>query len=90
MNHSVHHKRSALGLLPYRAHSRYAPCPCLENTLALAPLPANKNVKLVVTCEHGHLAQLAKGLLYTLGYQYVSLLNGHTAEWKISGRPLEK
>ncbi|HZV83081.1 MAG TPA: rhodanese-like domain-containing protein [Geobacteraceae bacterium] len=55
-----------------------------------ARLPASKNIKLVVTCEHGHRAQLAKGLLSTLGYQYVTLLDGHMAEWKFSGRPLEK
>jgi hydroxyacylglutathione hydrolase len=55
-----------------------------------APLPASKNIKLVVTCEHGHRAQLVKGLLSALGYQYVTLLDGHMAEWKSSGKPLEK
>lgn len=64
--------------------------PARDILLQRAPLPASKSAKLIITCEHGHRAQLAKGLLYTLGYQYVVLLDGHMAEWKISGRPLEK
>ena len=54
------------------------------------PLPANKNTRLVVTCEHGQRAQLAKGLLFALGYRHVTLLDGHMAEWRISGKHLEK
>ena len=58
--------------------------------LRLARIPSDKNAELVVTCEHGPRAQLAKGLLGALGYRNVALLVGHMAGWRQAGRPLEK
>jgi len=58
--------------------------------LRLAGIPSDKNAELVVTCEHGPRAQLAKGLLGLLGYRNVALLEGHMAAWRHAGRPQEK
>ena len=64
--------------------------PAWKILLRLVPLPSEKSTSLVVTCEHGPRAQLAKGLLGTLGYQNVDLLDGHMASWRQAGRPQEK
>ena len=50
--------------------------------LRLARIPSDKNAELVVTCEHGPRAQLAKGLLEAFGYRNVALLTGHMAGWR--------
>lgn len=63
--------------------------PAWKILLQRVPLPADKSIPLVVTCEHGPKAQLLKGLLSTFGYMNISLLDGHMAEWKNSGRLLE-
>jgi rhodanese-related sulfurtransferase len=64
--------------------------PSWKILLRLAPLPEDKETTLVVTCEHGPRAQLAKLLLERRGYRKVLLLDGHTAGWRRSGRPLER
>lgn len=64
--------------------------PTWKILLRLAKLPADKGAELVVTCEHGPRAQLAKGLLNTLGYRNVVLLAGHMARWRQAGLPLQK
>lgn len=64
--------------------------PSWKILLKLASLPADKNAELVVTCEHGPRAQLAKGLLTLYGYRRVKLLDGHMAEWRLREHPLEK
>jgi len=55
-----------------------------------AKIPSDRSSELVITCEHGPRAQLAKGLLKLLGYHKVSLLEGHMAAWRQAGRPMEK
>ncbi|HCE68821.1 MAG: sulfurtransferase [Geobacteraceae bacterium GWC2_55_20] len=57
----------------------------------VAPLPPDRGVELVVTCEHGPRAQLAKALLMNMfGYRNVDLLDGHMSGWRQAGRSLEK
>ncbi|PKN16589.1 MAG: rhodanese-like domain-containing protein [Deltaproteobacteria bacterium HGW-Deltaproteobacteria-23] len=62
--------------------------PTWKILLRLAKIPTDKSAELVVTCEHGPRAQLAKGLLVFLGYSDVTLLEGHMAAWKKSGGSL--
>ncbi len=64
--------------------------PAWKILLKLARLPSDKNAELVVTCEHGPRAQLAKGLLGFLGYRNVDLLDGHMSGWRNVGHLLEK
>lgn len=64
--------------------------PAWKILLRLARIPADKTVELVVTCEHGSRAELAKGLLRFLGYRNISLLEGHMAFWRQAGHPQEK
>lgn len=64
--------------------------PAWKILLRLAKIPADKGTELVVTCELGPRAQLAKGLLTTLGYRNVTLLAGHMAKWRQAGLPVQK
>lgn len=50
----------------------------------------NKTDLLVLTCEHGPRAQLARMLLKWHGYKNLELLNGHMVSWRQSGRLLQK
>ena len=45
---------------------------------------------LVLVCEHGPRAQLAKVLLKWNGYKNIELLDGHMAHWRHSGRSVKK
>lgn len=58
--------------------------------LGLAPLPSDKRAEMVVLCELGPRALMAKVLLGLFGYRKVTLLTGHMAAWRRSGLPLEK
>ena len=64
--------------------------PAWKIILQLAKLPSKKESEVVVTCEHGPRAQLAKSLLGVFGYHNVGLLDGHMSRWRKSGRPQEK
>lgn len=64
--------------------------PAWKILLWLARIPADRDVELVVTCEHGPRAQLAKGLLGMFGYRNISLLEGHMAAWRRAGLPQVK
>ena len=59
--------------------------PAWKILFRLAQIPADKGAELVVTCEHGPRAQLAKGLLSAIGYRNVVLLEGHMAGWRQAG-----
>ncbi len=50
-------------------------------------LPDDKNKPLILTCEHGPRAVLAKRLLWIIGYRNVRLLKGHMTEWKKNRLP---
>ena len=45
-------------------------------------LPKDKNELLVLICEHGPRAVMAKKLLGIIGRRNVRLLTGHMTEWK--------
>jgi len=64
--------------------------PTMKILLRMARIPSDRSAELVVTCEHGPRAQLAKGLLGILGYRNVTLLEGHMAAWRNAGLPQEK
>jgi rhodanese-related sulfurtransferase len=54
-----------------------------------ALLPQDKNWEMVVTCEHGQRAMIAKFILGLYRYRNTELLEGHMKEWKKAGLPLE-
>ena len=64
--------------------------PALKILLRLAPLPREKDLLLVVTCEHGPRAQMAKSFLGLAGYRNVELLVGHMSGWRRAGLPQQK
>jgi rhodanese-related sulfurtransferase len=64
--------------------------PLWKILLWLAPLPEKKQTEMVVLCELGPRAVMAKVLLGTFGFRNVSLLSGHMAGWRHSGLPLVK
>lgn len=73
------------GHIPGAVHA-----PSLKILLRLAKLPQDKETRLVVTCEHGPRAQMAKSLLGLAGYRNTELLEGHMAGWRRAGLPVEK
>lgn len=64
-----------------------------------APLPGvliaadSANVRkqelMVIVCEHGPRAQIARLLLKVRGYKNLQLLQGHMSCWRSSGRPMQ-
>jgi rhodanese-related sulfurtransferase len=64
--------------------------PIWKIMLHLAPLPSDKRAAMVVLCELGPRAVMAKALLGLFGYRTVLLLTGHMAAWRRSGLSLEK
>jgi len=73
------------GHIPGALHS-----PAFKILFRVARIPSDKNTELVVTCEHGPRAQLAKSLLGFLGYRNITLLEGHMSAWRQAGRLQEK
>jgi len=64
--------------------------PTWKILLRLVKLPADKHAELVVTCELGPRAKIAKSLLAAFGYTNVVLLEGQMAGWRQAGCTLEK
>lgn len=64
--------------------------PVWKIALGLAAMPKDKQAAIVVLCELGPRAVMAKTLLGLLGYGNTQLLAGHMAAWRRSGLPLEK
>ena len=56
----------------------------------MARLPKDKTLEMVITCEHGQRAWIARKLLALYGYRNTALLEGHLEDWKKAGLPLEK
>jgi len=73
------------GHIPGAVH---APLPNLLKT-ASAVLQ-NKSAPVVIICEHGPRAQLAGVLLKWRGYKNVELLEGHMANWRHTGRSVNR
>jgi len=51
-------------------------------------LPNDKSAVLILTCEHGPRAVMARRLLWITGYRNVRLLKGHMVEWKKNQLPI--
>jgi len=49
----------------------------------------SKQDLLVIVCEHGPRAQLARMFLKLRGYNNLQLLEGHMSRWRSSERPLQ-
>ena len=64
--------------------------PVWKILLWLVPLPPDKKAELVVLCELGPRAMMAKVVLGFLGYRNVTLLTGHMAGWRRAGLPQER
>ena len=73
------------GHIPQAVHA-----PILKILLKRARLPKDKSSELVITCEHGPRAVMAKALLAICGYRNATLLRGHMLGWRRAGLPLEK
>ncbi len=64
--------------------------PIWKIMLHLASLPTDKQAEMVVLCELGPRAVMAKALLGLLGYRNIKLLSGHMAAWRKLGLPVER
>jgi hydroxyacylglutathione hydrolase len=57
---------------------------------AVARTVKSSDQQLVLTCEHGPRAQLARLLLRWRGHKNVELLEGHMLGWRRAGRAVVK
>jgi hydroxyacylglutathione hydrolase len=64
--------------------------PVRKLLLHRAQLPPDKDREVVVTCEHGQRATIAKGLLSLYGFHNTDVLEGYLEGWRKAGLPLEK
>jgi rhodanese-related sulfurtransferase len=64
--------------------------PVRKILLNRAHLPQDKNCELVITCEHGQRAWMARKLLSLYGYRNATFLEGYLQGWKRDGLSLEK
>ena len=51
-------------------------------------LSPGKESQMMLVCEHGPRAQMAKMFLKFRGYKNLDLLEGHMARWRSAGRSL--
>ena len=65
----------------------HAPLPGVLNALENAV--KDKHSPVVIVCEHGPRAQVAKLFLKLKGYKNLQLLDGHMARWRSSGRSIQ-
>jgi rhodanese-related sulfurtransferase len=70
------------GHIPGAVHA-----PTWKILLRMTEIPSDKSAELVVTCELGPRARIAKGLLNAFGYRNVVLLEGQMAGWRKAGHP---
>jgi rhodanese-related sulfurtransferase len=63
--------------------------PVRKILLNRAPLPPDRKRELVVHCEHGQRAALARFFLGLYGYRNTTPLEGDLEDWKKAGLPLE-
>lgn len=70
--------------------SRAIHAPLTNLVTATRAASESKEDLLVLICEHGPRAQLAKVLLKWRGYKNIELLTGHMSHWRHSGRPVKK
>lgn len=53
-------------------------------------IKGNHEDPVVLYCEHGPRAGIAKFALWTLGYTHLVYLEGHMSGWKQQGLPIKK
>ena len=58
--------------------------------LKTAKLPEDTSAEMVIYCEHGQRAWIAKKLLAARDYSNTTLLEGHLKGWKKASLPMEK
>jgi rhodanese-related sulfurtransferase len=63
--------------------------PVRKILLNRAPLPQDKTREMVVHCEHGQRAWLARFVMGLYGYRNTTSLEGDLEDWKKVGLPLE-
>ena len=63
--------------------------PLRKILLNRANLPQDRTLEMVVTCEHGQRAMIARFLLGIHSYRNTDLLDGHMKHWKKAKLPLE-
>lgn len=63
--------------------------PTWKILLRLASLPPDRTAEMVILCELGPRAAMARLLLGLCGYRNTRLLAGHMAAWRRTGLPLE-
>jgi phage shock protein E len=63
--------------------------PLRKILLNRAHLPQDKQREMVILCEHGQRAMLARFVLGLYSYGNTALLEGHMKDWKKTGLPLE-
>jgi rhodanese-related sulfurtransferase len=64
--------------------------PVRKILLNRATLPQDKKREMVVHCEHGQRAALARFFMRLYGYRNTAPLEGDLKDWKKAGLPLEK
>jgi rhodanese-related sulfurtransferase len=64
--------------------------PIWKIMLGLAALPSDKQTDMVVLCELGPRAVIARAILGFIGYRNVALLDGHMAVWRRLKLPQER
>jgi rhodanese-related sulfurtransferase len=63
--------------------------PLRKIMLNMAPLPQDKQSEMVVHCEHGQRAWLARFFMGIYGYRNTAPLDGDLEDWKKAGLPLQ-
>ena len=64
--------------------------PFWRSLFSLSELKREQPVDIILYCEHGPRAVLAKALLGLRGYRNLYCLEGHMHRWRREGRPLVK
>ena len=74
----------ASGHIPGAVHARLPRLCKVAGSVA-----GSKQDHLLLVCEHGPRAQLARLVLQLRGYRNLQLLEGHMSRWRGSRRPLQ-
>lgn len=72
------------GHVPGAVHVSFWSMWSLRSTIPMAP-----GDPVVVYCEHGPRAGIARAILWTLGVYPVSYLEGHMSGWRRQGLPIQ-
>ena len=64
--------------------------PTLKILFGRVNIPGTKEQEIIVTCEHGPRAMMARSVLALRGYNHITLLDGHMSAWRRARHPLIK